>query len=121
MDLLGGFRYLRLQETYTLTTSSPFIPPFPADIWNTTDEFETTNNCYGAQVGLRARFDWGRFFTSGTVKFAMGAMVQSADISGSLVTNDFTNFGPSWGGTSRWPPTSGTTRAPCSPSCPRWA
>ncbi len=94
VDLLGGFRWLRLHETYTLTTSSPFIPPFPQDIWNTTDEFDTINNFYGAQAGVRARFDWGRFFTNATLKFAMGAMVQSANISGSLVTNDFTNFGP---------------------------
>jgi Putative beta barrel porin-7 (BBP7) len=94
VDLLGGFRWLRLHETYTLTTSSPFIPPFPQDIWNTTDEFDTINNFYGAQAGVRARFDWKGFFTSATVKFAMGAMVQSAEISGSLVTNDNTNFGP---------------------------
>jgi Putative beta barrel porin-7 (BBP7) len=94
VDLLGGFRWLRLHETYTLTTSSPFIPPFPQDIWNTTDEFDTINNLYGAQAGVRARFDWKGFFTTATVKFAMGAMVQSANISGSLVTNDFTNFGP---------------------------
>lgn len=94
VDLLGGFRWLRLHETYTLTTSSPFIPPFPQDIWNTTDEFDTINNFYGAQAGVRARFDWKGFFTSATVKFAMGAMAQSANISGSLVTNDNTNFGP---------------------------
>jgi len=93
VDLLGGFRWLRLHETYTLTTSSPFIPPFPQDIWNTTDEFDTINNFYGAQGGVRARFDWKGFFTSATLKFAMGAMVQQANISGSLVTNDFTNFG----------------------------
>jgi hypothetical protein len=29
VDLLGGFRWLRLHETYTFTSSSPFIPPFP--------------------------------------------------------------------------------------------
>ena len=40
------------------------------------------NNFYGGQVGVRARFDWGGFFASGAVKFAMGAMVQSVDISG---------------------------------------
>jgi hypothetical protein len=94
LDLLGGFRWLRLHETYTITTSSPFIPPFPQDIWNTTDEFDTFNNFYGAQLGVRARYDWRGFFASGSVKFAMGAMVQTVDINGSLVTNDFTNFGP---------------------------
>jgi hypothetical protein len=94
VDLLGGFRYLRLRETYTLTTSSSLIRLVTPDVRDITDEFDTTNNFYGAQLGVRARFDWGRLFTSGTVKVAMGAMVQSADIRGSMVTNDYTNFGP---------------------------
>jgi hypothetical protein len=94
VELLGGFRYLRLRETYTFSTSSPFIPPFPQDVWSTKDVFDATNNFYGGQVGVRGRFDWGRFFVTGVVKFAAGAMVQSLDVSGSLTTNDFTNFGP---------------------------
>jgi hypothetical protein len=94
VDLLGGFRWLRLRETYTITTSSPFIPPNPSDIWNTTDTFDTFNNFYGLQVGGRARFDWGRWFGSGSLKVGLGAMRQTVDISGSLVTNDFTDFGP---------------------------
>jgi opacity protein-like surface antigen len=93
IDLLGGFRWLRLHETYTITTSSPFIPPSPQDIWNTTDQFNTFNNFYGAQLGVRGRYDWGPFFASGAVKFAMGAMVQTVDINGSLVSNDFNGFG----------------------------
>ena len=93
VDLLGGFRYLRLRENYTFSTSSPNVPPQPAVIFQTKDEFEATNNFYGAQLGVRARFDWGSWFAIGTVKFAMGAMVQSVDIDGSLVTNDFNGFG----------------------------
>jgi hypothetical protein len=93
VDLLGGLRYLRLRETYTLDTSSPYIPPFPQDIWNTTEEFDATNNFYGAQAGVRARFDDGAFFASGVAKLALGAMVQSVDVSGSLTTNDYTEFG----------------------------
>jgi hypothetical protein len=95
MDVVGGLRYLRLRETYTLTTSSPYLsPPFPQDIWNTTDRFETTNNFYGAQAGLRARYDQGPVFAAGAVKVALGAMAQKVDVSGSLVTNDYTDFGP---------------------------
>ena len=37
IDLLGGFRFLQLRESYTINTSSPYNPPNPADIWNTTD------------------------------------------------------------------------------------
>jgi hypothetical protein len=105
VDVLGGFRWLRLRETYTITTSSPFIPPNPIDIWDTTDKFDAFNNFYGAQIGAKARYDWGRWFATGSVKFGLGAMVQTVDVSGSLVTNDFslapltppgqpTQFGP---------------------------
>ncbi|HXJ81812.1 MAG TPA: BBP7 family outer membrane beta-barrel protein [Candidatus Methylomirabilis sp.] len=93
LELLGGFRWLRLHETLTFTTSSPFIPPIPVDIWNTTDKFDAFNNFYGAQLGVRARFDWGRWFANGAVKFGMGAMRQTVNVSGFLETNDFTNFG----------------------------
>lgn len=94
VDVLGGFRYLRLRETYTFTTSSPYIPPYtPAGVWDTNDRFQTTNDFYGLQAGLRARYDSGTFFGTGTAKLALGAMRQSVDISGSLVTDDFTTDG----------------------------
>jgi hypothetical protein len=92
--LIGGFRWMQLKETYTITTSSPFLPPGPSDIWETTDKFETTNNFYGAQFGARARYDADQWFASGTLKVGLGAMVQDVDINGWLVTNDFTQFGP---------------------------
>lgn len=93
VELLGGLRWLRLRETFTFTTSSSFNPPQPADIWLTTDSFDARNNFYGVQVGARTRYDRGRFFASGAVKLGVGAMVQTVNIDGFLVTNDFTNFG----------------------------
>lgn len=94
VGLIGGFRWLQLKETYTITTSSPFIPPSPAgDIWQTTDKFAANNNFYGAQFGARARYDSDRWFASGVLKVGLGAMVQSVDVNGSLLTNDFNNFG----------------------------
>ncbi|MEK6662083.1 MAG: BBP7 family outer membrane beta-barrel protein [candidate division NC10 bacterium] len=94
VDLLGGLRYLNLRETYTFTTSSPNVAPRPADVFRTKDEFDATNNFYGAQLGVRARYDRGSWFANSTVKFALGAMVQSVDIDGFLETNDFNDFGP---------------------------
>ena len=94
VDALAGFRYLRLRETYTFDTSSPFIPPQPADVFTTNDEFDATNSFYGPQIGVSARADWGPLSLSGTVKIGFGAVVQSVDVSGSLTTNDFNNFGP---------------------------
>ena len=94
VDALAGFRYLRLRETYTFDTSSPLIPPQPADVFVTKDEFDATNSFYGPQVGVRARADWGPLVLVGSLKVGFGAVVQSVDVSGSLTTNDFTNFGP---------------------------
>jgi hypothetical protein len=89
---LLGFRWLQLKETYTITTSSSFIPPQPADIWITTDQFDTRNNFYGAQIGARVRYDADRWYVAGSVKVAIGAMEQKVDINGSLATNDFTDL-----------------------------
>ncbi len=88
---------MRLHETYTITTSSPFILPLPVDVWNITDEFDTFNNVYGVQLGVRGRYDWGRFFASDSLKFAMGAMVFASFTF--LYTN--TSSGPQTSGSSR--------------------
>ncbi|MEO8305662.1 MAG: BBP7 family outer membrane beta-barrel protein [Betaproteobacteria bacterium] len=95
VGLIGGFRWMQLKEEYTISTSSPFIPPNPGgDVWMTTDKFSANNNFYGAQVGVRARYDSNGWFAGGLVKVGLGAMVQTMDVSGSLATNDFNHFGP---------------------------
>jgi Putative beta barrel porin-7 (BBP7) len=93
VGVLGGFRWLQLKEHYSITTSSPANPPQAPDIWNTNDSFDAHNNFYGAQVGARARYDQDRWFAGGALKLGVGAMVQSVDVDGSLVTNDFTTSG----------------------------
>jgi hypothetical protein len=94
VDGLAGVRYLRLRETYTYSTDSPNIPPRPPDVFQTRDEFDTTNDFFGVQVGARGRARWGAFFVDGLVKVALGAMVESLDIQGQLVTNGFNRLGP---------------------------
>jgi hypothetical protein len=89
----AGFRWLQLEETYAIVTSSPVIPPQPLDIWTTNDTFDTSNNFYGGQIGIRGRYDEDRWYASGSAKLALGAMVQEVGIAGSLVTNDFTGLG----------------------------
>ncbi len=93
VDFLGGFRYLQLRENYTITTSSPYIPPEPSDIWLTTDQFNANNRFYGAQIGLRAAKEQGPWVGSFTGKLALGTMQQSVAVNGALETNDFNNYG----------------------------
>jgi hypothetical protein len=88
-EILGGVRWMRLRETYTITTSSAFIAPTPTDVWDTTDRFDASNNFYGLQLGARARFDRGPFHADASLRLAGGAMRQSVDVDGFLVTNDF--------------------------------
>jgi hypothetical protein len=94
LGMLGGFRWLQVKEAYTVTTSSSYLPPQPQDIWNTTDKFDAVNDFYGAQLGVRGRYDSDRWFANGVLKVGIGGMAQKVDVSGSLVTNDFTGFGP---------------------------
>ena len=93
VDLLGGFRFLQLRESYTITTSSPYNPPNPADIWNTTDAFAARNRFYGLQVGARAAFERGPWLGSVAAKVAFGTMQQRVSVDGYLETNDYTNYG----------------------------
>jgi len=92
LELLGGFRYLRLNERLTFSTSSPLIQQ-PADIFRTEDAFETDNSFYGGQLGVRSEHRWGRFFVQVAGTVGLGAMHQAVDIRGSLVANEFTQFG----------------------------
>lgn len=91
---LAGLRFLQLREDYTLTTQSPYLPPNPADVWNTTDQFDTRNRFWGVQVGLRASYGDGPWVGAGFAKVALGAMQQRVSINGRLETNDFNDYGP---------------------------
>ena len=88
------FRFLQLRESYTITTSSPYNPPNPVDIWNTTDAFDARNRFYGLQVGARAAYDQGPWVGSVIGKLALGTMQQRVSVNGFLETNDYNDYGP---------------------------
>ena len=93
VDLLGGVRFLQLRESYAITTSSPYNPPNPVDIWNTTDAFDARNRFLGVQVGARAAYDQGPWVSSVSGKLALGSMQQRVSVNGYLETNDYNNYG----------------------------
>ena len=90
VDLLAGVRYLNLSEGFSFRTSTPDLPPGPVTVFQTKDVFDATNDFYGGQLGLRGRYDAGRFFADGTLKVAVGAMRQHVDVEGAFRTNYFT-------------------------------
>lgn len=93
-DLLAGVRFLQLRESYTIDTSSPYNPPNPADIWNTTDSFDARNRFLGLQVGARAAYDRGPWVMGIAGKLALGSMQERVSINGHLETNDYNDYGP---------------------------
>ncbi|HKT79736.1 MAG TPA: BBP7 family outer membrane beta-barrel protein [Vicinamibacterales bacterium] len=93
VDLLGGFRFLQLRESYKIATSSPYNPPNPVDVWNTSDSFDTRNRFYGVQVGARAAYDHGPWVGSAIGKVALGSMQQRVSIDGFVETNDYNDYG----------------------------
>jgi hypothetical protein len=86
--LLGGFRYLNLHERLDFATNSPSIVP-PPDVFRTLDQFDTANNFFGGQLGVRGEVRRGSLALEALAKVALGAMHQSVQIDGVLVTSDF--------------------------------
>lgn len=97
IDLLGGLRYLNFKENLTYSANFPYVPgsPFPLNIYQVTDQFNTVNNFIGPQFGIRGEYFYKKFFLRATGKLALGAMLESVDIQGSFTTNDITGtIGP---------------------------
>ena len=96
LDLISGFSYLRLRENLVITENVNVLPtapspPFvPGQSITLVDRFDTTNNFYGAQIGLRAEWWRGAWFMNVTGLVALGDTHQQVRISGTTV---FTNPG----------------------------
>jgi hypothetical protein len=92
IDLLGGFRYVGLDESVTIsdaTTSAPGVFVFynntalpPPAITAVNDSFRTHNHFYGGQAGARVDYKFGNTFVQVTGKIAMGDMNEEVDVSG---------------------------------------
>ncbi len=92
VDLLFGFRYLRLAENLNildnLTTLGPGVitfggTPVPTGAMITDfDYFETANDFYGGEVGFQVGRDSGRVFWNVFAKAAIGGTSQFVRING---------------------------------------
>ncbi|MBI1913753.1 MAG: BBP7 family outer membrane beta-barrel protein [Planctomycetes bacterium] len=85
VDLLGGFRYLRLNEGLYITEigqNFPTEPRRPNQAFRIDDRFDTTNAFYGGQIGVTGELRRGRwsFETRGLV--ALGDSHQVLNING---------------------------------------
>jgi len=87
--VLGGFRYLRLDDEVTSVEQflvSPAVPGFGGSRVALRDEFRLRNSFYGGQVGLEGGVQVGPLTIDFRGKFALGQMCQSGDVAGSTTS-----------------------------------
>jgi hypothetical protein len=87
LDLIGGFRFLHLNERLDITEDllTPVTSPFPGTSILVGDHFITHNDFYGGQLGLRGELHRGPWQLDMTAKVALGDTHQSLDINGTTV------------------------------------
>ncbi len=90
VQTLVGFRYLQLNEGVGVTENTSInaalprgAPFFGGNTISINDQFDTRNNFYGGQVGLRGEIRSGRVFLEAQTKLALGVTNQVVDIQGS--------------------------------------
>jgi Putative beta barrel porin-7 (BBP7) len=89
VSLLGGFRYLELDEglgineiTRVNSALPAGSPLFGGSTISTSDQFDTHNYFYGAQIGAQGELCWGRMFVDVLGKVALGVTHEVVDIHG---------------------------------------
>jgi hypothetical protein len=79
LDLLGGYRYMRLTEAVNVHTYSTFSS---GAISENQDSFQTRNAFNGGQIGLAGEYRFDRLFLSGSMKVAFGSNWHELDVNG---------------------------------------
>ena len=94
LDLVGGFRYLELDESLTIneaTVAGPgmtrFFPSLAGTAFQIADRFATQNRFYGGQVGVAGEFFLAnRLSVGGAAEVAIGATYESIEVQGSTLS-----------------------------------
>jgi len=87
LDFLGGFRWVKLDDTLQFLTNSSTNPPFTNEFFATQDRFQVHNNFYGANFGVRSEWCWHNWLLNASGKIAFGDNQQTSRITGGLATN----------------------------------
>ena len=85
LAVLGGFRFLRLEDEVQSGEQfqvAPSVPGFGGSSVALQDEFRTVNDFYGGQVGAEAGAQFGPLMIDFRCKLALGQMQQTADVNG---------------------------------------
>jgi hypothetical protein len=90
VDLLAGYRFLRLHEGLgideTEISINPSSPIF-GTVFNLSDRFTTKNDFNGGEIGLLAEYRHCGWYVQGLGKVALGSNSRSVDINGTTLQN----------------------------------
>lgn len=89
MDFISGFRWVQLKESLLFMGETAALPN--ADVsgfYNCRDSFNTNNDYYGSQVGLKGQYNVDRWLFMGFFKTALGCMHQKVRIDGKSQTSN---------------------------------
>ncbi len=95
VDLIGGFRYLQIDEGLSINSQSMFSGP-TSGFFNH-DFFGTENQFMAGQVGIHTEFRIGKFFGSLWGKCALGMNHQTVLINGATIVGPPTPAGTQLG------------------------
>jgi hypothetical protein len=101
VNLMGGYRYLQLDESLTIAADSTLFATTqytddfgnvlatapPGSVISVIDSFRTHNQFNGGQIGGEVQYLWGRWAFGGTAKLALGNMHEVVTIDGSTFVN----------------------------------
>jgi len=89
LDLLVGYRYLRLTDELTVTETFNRTPGslaaigVPTALFGTvSDQFRTANNFHGVNLGLAGEMRRGRWTAEGRASVALGTVFQTVEVNG---------------------------------------
>jgi len=96
INVLGGYRYLELDDTLTITANSNVFTTTtftdnsgnllatapPGSTITVVDQFKTRNQFNGGQIGAEFQYLWGRLSLAGTAKLAIGATQEIITVDG---------------------------------------
>ncbi len=96
VNLLGGYRYLQLDESLTIAADSNLFTTTtysdnqgnvlatapPGSAVSVSDWFRARNQFNGGQVGTELQYQWGRLSVAGAAKLAVGATHEAVTVNG---------------------------------------
>src|SRR5262249_9947775 len=88
LDLLGGFRYLDMDDDVDILTRTTFVSGVGGLAGTSvagSDRFGARNQFYGGQIGLGFEWHYGRFFVDTWAKLGLGSVRQVVTINGTTV------------------------------------